>query len=416
MDYNNSSLLDPDIQECPFGFYQHLHQQSPVWYDHKAGFYVISKYQDVRKVLADADTFSSDSTIELARDSVNSERAQRSRQIFEQEGWLPNPSLALQDDPRHKQVRAIFQKALKTSRINAMDDFLQQTADQLVADVLKRGECDIVADLAVPLPLIAICSQVGAPVGDIWQIKAWTDAWIQRFSLMQTDDSEDRSVRDEVAFQHYFKPIVDELKRQPNDSVLSDLVNLTLDDGSTLTYNDIVAHLMGDLFVGGSETTTNAISEGVLLLCEHPDQYQLLMSDLDRYLPVFIEETLRLQAPVHGLFRVATRDTELSGVTIPARSIVHVRYAAANRDSDQFQCPQALDLTREKAAAHVAFGAGKHACIGAPLARREMHWAFSALLRQVKNLRLAPGKNDLTHQPGLMLRALKALHVQFDPA
>jgi cytochrome P450 len=157
------------------------------------------------------------------------------------------------------------------------------------------------------------------------------------------------------------------------------------------------------------------MSEGVLMLCRNPDQYALLQSDLDRHLPGFIEETLRLQSPVQGLYRVTTREVELRGVTIPARSLVHLRFGAANRDGGQFACPADLDVTRQNAGAHLAFGSGIHHCIGAPLARRELLWGFKVLLERCRNIRLAPEGNDFTHVPGMNLRALKALHVEFDP-
>lgn len=415
MSLDDLSLLDHDIQDSPFNFYERLHQESPVFWDAQAGFWVVTRYEDIRYIIKNPETFSSSDTVELARDRVNPERAERSRKMFEKGGWQPQPTLSLLDDPEHKEVRAIFTKALRASRIREMDPFIRDTAIELVEDFAAKGECEVVSQLAVPLPLIAICSQVGVPIEDIWQIKRWTDAWMRRFSMMQSDEEEDESVRKEIEFQHYFHQIVQGLKANPNDSILSDLVNMQLSDGRTLSYEQIVSFLLADFFVGGSETTTNAISEGVLLLCQHPNQYALLCSDLDQYLPLFIEETLRLQSPVQGLYRVTTREVELSGVRIPKGAVLNLRFAAANRDPDQFACPASMDMDRPRVGSHLAFGAGKHACLGAPLARREMFWVFDALLRRCKDLRLAPRKNDLAHMPGLMLRALKELHIEFDP-
>jgi cytochrome P450 len=410
------TLLDPAVQECPFPLYERLLADAPVFQDPKAGFWVVSRYDDIRRVLTDTATFSSAATIELARDTVAPERAAMARHLYREQGWEPTPTLSLQDDPRHKETRAIFTRALRAGKINALDPFIQDTARDLVAKFKSRGACDVIAELAVPLPLIAICSQVGVPLDDIWKIKGWTDAWVKRFSMMQTEAEERESISQEIAFQHYFEPIINRLRTAPDGTVLSDLVNLRLSDGSQLGYADIVSHLLSDLFVGGSETSTNAIGEGVLLLCQNPEQYALLMNDLEANLPAFIEEVLRLQSPVQGLYRVTTREVEIAGVRIPARSLLNLRFAAANRDDRHFGCPAQLDLERPNGGSHLAFGSGVHHCIGAPLARREMYWSFRILLEEVHNLRLAPGKNDLTHMPGLMLRALKALHIAFDPA
>lgn len=410
------TLLAPEIQECPFPLYDRLLVEAPAFFDRKAGFWVISRYDDVRRILTDPATFSSAATVELARDTVDPARAAMARQMFREKGWEPTPTLSLQDDPRHKETRAIFTRALRAGKINALDPFIQQTAQDLVSAFVGKGQCDVVAELAVPLPLIAICSQVGVPIDDIWKIKGWTDAWVKRFSMMQTEEEERESITQEIAFQHYFQDIIDNLRGREDGTVLSDLVNLRLSDGSQLGYADIVSHLLGDLFVGGSETSTNAIGEGVLLLCQNPEQYALLMSDLDVHLPPFVEEVLRLQSPVQGLYRVTTRDVEIAGTHIPARSLLNLRFAAANRDTSHFACPSQLDLGRKNAGSHIAFGSGVHHCIGAPLARREMYWSFETLLRNVRNIRLAPGLNDLSHMPGMMLRALKSLHITFAPA
>lgn len=410
------TLLDPAIQECPFAAYETLRDEAPVFFDQRAGFWVISRYDDIRAILMDPKRFSSSATIELARDAVDPARAASARRLYDAEGWQPEPTLSLLDDPRHKEVRAIFQQALRAGKVKELDPFIANVATRLVDDFLPDGRCDIVRQYSVPLPLTAICSQVGVPIDDIWTIKRWTDAWQRRFSMMQSEAEEEGSIRQEIEFQHYFVDIVEGLRATPNDSVLSDLVNVRLSDGSTLGYAEIVSHLMSDIFVGGSETSTNAISEGILLLCRHPDQYALLTSNLQHYLPRFIEETLRLQSPVQGLYRVTAADVEIAGVTIPARSLIHLRFGAANRDAAHFESPECLDIDRENAGAHLAFGSGIHHCIGAPLARREMFWAFDTLLRRCRNIRLVPDANDLTHMPGLMLRALRELHIAFDPA
>jgi cytochrome P450 len=409
------TFLDPAIQECPFPLYERLHREAPVYFDKRAGFYIVTRYDDLRRVVTDPVTFSSGATVELARDRVNAERAKVARRMFDEGGWQPTATLSLIDNPRHKEVRAIFQKALRAGKIAELDPFIRDTAISLVEAFQGRGSFEAVRELSVPLPLIAICSQVGVPINDIWAIKRWTDAWMKRFSLMQSEAEEAASIRMEIEFQHYFADTVAAIKVTPNDSILSDLVNTQLSNGKTLGYAEIVSHLLSDIFVGGSETTTNAISEGILLLCENPEQYALVMNDLDENLPAFVEETLRLQTPVQGLYRVTTREVEISGVTVPAGTLLNLRFAAANRDAEHFACPAKMDITRDNVGSHLAFGSGIHHCIGAPLARREMFWAFDALLRRCANIRLAPGKNDLTHMPGMMLRALKELHIEFDP-
>jgi cytochrome P450 len=150
---------------------------------------------------------------------------------------------------------------------------------------------------------------------------------------------------------------VADLRNAPNGSVLSDLVNYRLTDGSQLSYAEIATHLMVDIVVGGSDTTTNAISEGILMLCRNTDQYALLEADLDHHLPNFVEESLRLETPVQGLYRVNKEDVEIRQVRIPAGSLINLRFAAGNRDADKFPCPEAFDIRRDNSSAHIAFDA-----------------------------------------------------------
>ena len=187
------------------------------------------------------------------------------------------------------------------------------------------------------------------------------------------------------------------------------------EQGRTFTNNELHAFMMADTFVGGSETSTNALAAGVMLMIENPDVWKKLKSDPDKYLRNFIEEVLRLEAPVQGLFRVVRQDVEMEGVLIPKDAIIQMRYGAGNRDEAHFECPNDLDLERKNAASHLSFGSGIHHCLGAPLARRELYWGFRAVVDRMDDIRFAEGKNDFRHHPNYLMRALKELHIEFTP-
>jgi cytochrome P450 len=293
---------------------------------------------------------------------------------------------------------------------------VEQLAHQLVDAFADEGRCEFVRAFAVPLPLVVIVRQLGAREEDMWQIKAWTDAWVQRLGMMQSHEEAIWSTEMEIEAQHHFQPIFDRLRREPDDTLLSDLVNTEVPGwGRTLTDEELHAEMMADTFVGGSETTTNALSAGVMLMVQNPGTFELLASDPDRYLPTFCEEVLRLEGPVQGLFRVARNDIELHGVHIPAGSMINVRYASANRDERHFDEPDRLDCERANAKTHLAFGAGTHYCMGAPLARRELFLGFKVLLERLREIRFVDGANDFRHQPNFCLRALKELHLEVVP-
>jgi cytochrome P450 len=198
--------------------------------------------------------------------------------------------------------------------------------------------------------------------------------------------------------------------------LLSDLVNTEIPEwGRCLTDEELHAEMMADTFVGGSETTTNALSGGVRLLIEHPDQWDRLKSDPEHYLPRLVEEVLRLESPVQRLMRTSAVDVELHGVTIPAGSLILINYAAANRDEEVFDHAPVFDLDREDGRKHVTFGFGTHYCMGAPLARRELLFGFTALVERIDEMWFLDD-TDLTIAPNYFLRALQQLKIGFRPA
>jgi cytochrome P450 len=407
------NFFDPAIQECPYEAYRVLRDEAPVWKDPVTGNFVITRYDDLRAILLDTEQFGNNTG--GSRNAIaGTERQRRMRALYEEKGWLPAPTLAARDDPEHKQMRAMFDRAFRPGKIKELDPFVEKLANRLFDEFIDDGYCDWVRAFAIPLPLIVIGHQMGVREEDIWRIKGWTDAWVRRFGAMQTEEEELKSVEAEIEAQHYFQPIFERLRREPDDTLLSDLVNTVIPEwGRTLTDNELHAEMMSDTFVGGSETTTNAIAEGVKLLIEHPEVWARLKADPERYLRPFAEEVLRLESPVQGLFRIAKKDVTLHGVHIPAGSLLNIRYAAGNRDERQFACPEQIDLERRNPTAHLAFGAGTHHCLGAPLARRELYYSFKTLVERVDEMWFAPGRNDFSHHPHFFLRALKALHIEF---
>jgi cytochrome P450 len=407
------NLFDIETQQCPYPAYAALRDEAPAYRCPNSGMYVISRFEDVRRVLTDHQNFTNRSSI-YDNDSQPNTRQQAITKVFEDEGWVPAATLAGRDDPDHKAMRAVFNEAFRPARIKELDGEVEKLAYQLIDKFIGRGHCEWVREFAIPLPLFIIGRQMGADPDDIWRIKDWTEAFFQRISLMQSPDEELATVRKEIEAQHYFQPIFNELRERPNDSLLSVLVNTVIEEwGRPLNDNELHAEMMADTFVGGSETTTNAISAGVKLLIENKNIWDKLKADPDRHLKSFIEEVLRLESPVQGLMRSTVRDVDIGGTVIPAGSLLNVRYAAANRDERRFECPADINLERKNPGGHMAFGSGKHHCLGAPLARRELHWSFTALLDRVDEMWFAEGKNEFTYHPHYLLRSLQALHIEF---
>jgi cytochrome P450 len=376
--------------------------------------YVITRYEDVRAVVMDTQRFVNQRQASRVATPEMVERQKKIIALYKEKGWVPAPTLAGRDDPNHKEMRGLFDHAFRPSRIKQLDPIVEGVTRELIAKFIDNGQCDWVQAFAVPLPLIVIGVQMGANQEDIWQIKAWTDAWVQRLGMMQTEEEALWSTEMEIEAQHYFQPIFERLRKEPNDTLLSDLVNTVIPEwGRTLTDEELHAEMMADTFVGGSETSTNALSGGIMLLSQYRDQWLKLKSDPDKYVPQLVEEAIRLEGPVQGLFRTAAVDVEMHGVTIPAGAIVNIRYAAANRDERHFENPDALDLDRPNSRSQIGFGAGVHFCLGAPLARRELAIGFRAFVDHIDDFELIDPNMSFEYQKNFALRALTTLPIRF---
>lgn len=425
------NFFDPATNDCPYAAYQTLRDEAPVWKDPVTGMYMVTRYEDVRDILADTERFHNGvSGPQLfSEDVIKPEDPQKAKELaeamkyeaeikrlYQEEGWPTVPTLNALDDPKHRELRNLFDVAFRPARIAALDPFVESLAGELVDRFIDRGRCEFVGEFAVPLPLYTIGRQMGIEPKHMPKIKEWTDAWLQRLGLMQTPEGRLDSARKEVAFQNFFQPIFEKLRREPNDSLLSDLVNKEIPEwGRKLTDAELHSEMMIDFMVGGSETTTNALSGGILLLLQNPTLEEKIRTNLDDNLRKFVEEVLRLEGPVQGLLRQNVVDVELHGVKIPAMSVIHVRYGAANRDERQYECPARIDLDRKRQRTHLAFGAGTHICLGAPLARRELFYGFKAVFERLDDIRFADASPELHYHPNYFLRALKKLDITFKP-
>jgi cytochrome P450 len=426
------NFFDPATNNCPYAAYKTLREQAPVWKDPVTGMYVITRYEDVREILSDTERFRNGVSGPglFSKDNINPDDPEKARQLsaalareeeikrlYEEEGWPPVPTLDALDDPKHMELRRVFDAAFRPARIAELDPFVESLAHRLVDAFVDRGRCEFVSEFAIPLPLFVVGRQMGIEERHMLRIKEWTESFAQRLGLMQNPEERVESARKEIEFQKFFQPIFERLRREPDDSLLSDLVNKEIPEwGRPLTDAELHSEMMIDFMVGGSETTTNALSGGILLLLRDPAVGQYLAADLEGNLPKFVEEVLRLEGPVQGLVRQNVVDVELHGVKIPAGSVLNVRYAAANRDERHFACPEQIDLERKRIRSHLAFGVGTHMCLGAPLARRELYYGFKAVLQRLEHLRFAEAEPRLEYHPNYFLRGLRQLHIAFEPS
>jgi cytochrome P450 len=400
-------FFDPEVIESPFEFYQALRSQAPVYQLPGTNIFMVSRWEDIRRAAKDTATFSNDFLEMLKGPEPSPEAAE----IYAG-GIDPVDTLLTMDPPRHKIYRSLINKVFSAGRVEKMRPYMEQIVEELIDGFIDDGECEFVRDFATPLPVYVIADQLGVPREDLRRIKAWSDALAARLGGMAPAEEEVEIARLIVEYQHYMAAVVEDRRANPRDDMISDLVNTEIEGGRKMTLQEALS-MIEQLLVAGNETTTSALAGGLLSLIQLSDQLQALLDD-PAMIDNAVEEILRLETPSAGLWRVVTRDTEIQGVQIPRDSLLMLRYASGNRDECVFEEPERMDVCRRNADDHIAFGYGTHFCPGAMLARKEMQVAYASLLHRLTNIRLAPGKNDLTHWPNVVLRGLKELHITFD--
>lgn len=411
------SLLDHDTQMCPFTAYATLRDEAPVYFDSALGLYVITRYEDIWQIVRDPARFS----MNYAAAPVLF-KTQAARDHYTAHGHRRITPLS-SDPPVHGLYRRIVDRGFTAGRVRKLEGHIRGMIDGLLADWDGRP-VDFVQQLCVPLPMMVIIDRLGLPYSDMAQIKLWSEAWVEPFTATLTPDRELQVARLGVELQHYLPGKMADKRTalqaaDPGEDLLFDLITAQLDDPQTgqprpLNPEELLG-LAEQMLVGGNETTTNALASAMKLMIEHDGIEAELRADPSR-IATFVEEVLRLESPTQGLYRMTTQAVELHGVTIPAQAMVHIRFAAANRDERHFAGPDKLDLGRANAASHMAFSQAIHHCAGAPLARQEMLLAFQALLARYRNFRLVEGKPTEDWMPGLVIRGLRQLWIAADAA
>ena len=405
------NFFDEKVLNCPYDFYKVLQEQAPVYQLPDTNIFMVSRYADVKQLIKDTETYSNNFNHLLK----GPEPAPEVTEIYAK-AWQPVDTMITADPPRHKTYRTLVNKVFNAKRVNAMEDYMTAIVHELIDSFIARGECDFIREFTTPLPVYVIADQLGVPRKDLKDFKRWSDSFARRLSQMATPEEQVEDAENIVAFQMYFADMCEQRRKEPCDDMISDLVVTEIEDpdnGEVRPLNmEELQSVLRQLMVAGNETTTSAITGGMVSLIQNPEQMKDLQENPEK-IPNAVEEILRMESPSAGMWRVVKKDCEVHGVKIPKDSLVMLRYHAANRDRELFEHPNDIDINRENADDHIAFGQGIHFCPGAMLARKEMNVAFVALLSRLENIRIVDDKSDLTYWPNIVLRGLKGLHIRF---
>lgn len=403
------SLLDPATQSDPFAAYDAIRAMPGIYRMPETGFYIVTRYGDLRAVLTDPHSYSN----EVDRASLQGpENAAWLHDYLDQHGWPHIPTLQRTDPPAHTRYRKLLDRVFTVATVRALTPHIRDVAHSLIDAFADKGECEFIEAFAVPLPGIILAEQMGLDASQVATFRKWADAMLAPASRVMSRDELRANADIELEAQHFLRDVFEDRRQSPRDDLISRLVHAHQGDEAPLSMAELQS-IMSQLIGGGFESTTTTLGHALRQLILNPDQARALREDRS-LMRGFVDEVIRYESPTQGLRRRTTRDVELAGTLIPKGSVVIVRYGAANRDAEKFACPHAFDMQRKNAGQHLAFGAGLHFCIGAVLAKAEITEGIAAMLDRLDNIRLARPLTEPIHRPNFLTLPLRELPIRFD--
>lgn len=383
--------FDPETRHDPYGRFDQLRETTPVVRSSLLdSLWLLSRHADCMAVLRDP-RFSSQG--DMIPTAANTEEAKKQSFLF-------------MDPPDHTRLRSLVSKAFTPRVVERLRPKAQRFFDVTLDRLMEAGECEVVEDLAYPLPINMITQLMGVPGSDEELFKTWSRPLARSLDpefVLPPDFIAARDIAIEN-FRRYFVDLIRDRRRRPGDDLLSALITAE-EQGDRLSEDELLATCIL-LLVAGHETTVNLIGNGVLNMMRHRDQWERLIDD-PTLVNTAVEEVLRFDPPVQFDGRMATEDIEVGDAVIPKNHFAMLVLGAANRDPAVFEHAGQFDISRVEARHHLSFGFGIHHCLGAPLARMEAQVAFATLAHRTPQMFLAA--DEVTYRENFILRGLEAL-------
>jgi cytochrome P450 len=405
----------------PYAYFDYLREQSPVLREPHQGVFMVTGYEEALEVYNDPERFSScmSTTGPFADCPIPLEGRENddiSELIEEYRDQTPfSDQLPTLDPPVHTAHRSLLMRLITPVRLKQNEDYMWDLAGKQIGTFVDDGECEFMGAFAQPFAVLVVSDLLGVPAEDRIQFRK------QLVKQQQAPGGVDGEVQHSPLEWLYgtFSSYIEERRNNPTGDILTGLAEATFPDGSVPEPID-VARVAANLFAAGQETTVRLLSYAFQLIGDRPDIQQRLRADRS-LIPNFVEECLRFEGPVKGDFRLAKKPTQVGGVDIPAGSFLYIANSAANRDARQFSNPGEFQVERDNARLHVAFGRGRHACPGAPLARAEALVSLNCMFDRTSDIRICekvhgpPDARRYSYLPTFILRGLTHLNLEFDP-
>ena len=398
---------DDAFYQDPFPTYALLRSEAPVYeIPDTPGLFFVTTWSLVREALMDPARFSN--VMPHARRTSPPAEVAADVEALRAQGYPYTPALGTNDPPQHTRYRKMVNRAFTVRSLTWMEPLVDEVADTLAAALPNDEVVDIMEAVTIPLPVWAIMRILGLDDKYRDDLRRWSDSSNASLGGKLTADRWIETERDVLEYQQVICRELDDRREHPRDDLLSTLVQA--EPGETPLTNAELVWLVRELIVAGNETTIRALADIILNLDTMPGVWDRLRDD-EQFRRGVVEEGIRLAAPVMGLWRKATCDTEIGGVMIPAESTLFLAFSSANRDDSVFEDPDAFDPLRQNVREHLAFGHGIHVCVGAGLARIEAMSALRALADNVSALEVVD-RDALRYGPSYGLRGLMGLPVR----
>lgn len=314
-------------------------------------------------------------------------------------------SILFLDNPDHARNRTPLMTAFY-KRIKKMESEIEVLIDQVIEKAPVSGRFDLMEHVAVPIPILVIAHILGVDESRLPEFRYWSEGIILGLNPMRTPEETSYLEESSEKLNEYFSELMEARRHDPKDDLISDMVQAQA-DGGDFDDEELRINLQA-LLVGGNLTTTDLIGNGAWLFLTHPEQMEALKADPGLAAQA-VEEVLRYEAPVQATSRIVPEDREVAGCPMKKSQAVFMSLAAANRDPEQFDNPEAFDITIKRKS-HVSFGGGAHICIGAPLARIEARRVYTKLFERYPNLKLV--EQDITWRTLPFFRGIEKLEVE----
>ncbi len=406
--------LGEEFLSDPYPILERARREAPVFYYPDMNFWVITREEDLVTAVNDFETFSSRAIGTTAPPPDLAGRVPPN---------LLNESFIALDPPTHTVSRKNANKAFTRGRIAALEGDIERIAHELIDGFVERGSCDLMQDYCYPLSLHVIVELLGMDPADMPKFRQWTEDMFAVMAPVDANDpdavatkpmsDEERALRwgNMVEAFEYYTALVEDRVRHPQDDLVSAMVQVKDDEGApAINVERVITHIM-ELVAAGNDTTANLMGHMAMYFADEPAQLAEAQAD-PALMENAVEEGLRRRGTSPGLFRITTRDVEIGGTVIPARSLVWLVYVSAGHD-ERFPEPRKFDIHRENADKHMSFGRGRHKCMGAPLARLEARVGLNVLYERIPDLRIVPDQR-LTYEPVLTVLTLQSLLAEWN--